>query len=309
MLDWTISSRIRRSLAGGLIATALLAPGLAHAQVVVFANGSPITELDISQRSKLIAASTHKTPPRQEVIKELIDDRIKLSKAKSYGLQVTDKEVDDAFANMASHQHITPAQFGQVLERAGILPRTLKARLRAELTWTQLVRGKFGASLQVSDSDITNTMVTGAKDEAAAGYVYTLYPVLIVAPRGSPEGVLQAKHQEAENLRARFSSCDQGLALARALRDVAVREPVTKSSADLPQPFRELLAKMEVGKLTAPEATEQGVQMFALCERKQSSTDSPAKREARQQIFSKRFEAESKKYLEEIRRQAMIEYK
>ena len=29
----------------------------------------------------------------------------------------------------------------------------------------------------------------------------------------------------------------------------------------------------------------------------------------REQIFTKRFEAESKKFLEEIRKQAMIEYK
>ena len=49
--------------------------------------------------------------------------------------------------------------------------------------------------------------------------------------------------------------------------------------------------------------------MFALCDKKESATDSPAKREVREQIFTKRFEAESKKYLEEIRKQAMIEYK
>ena len=39
------------------------------AQVVVVANGSPITAYDIEQRTKLIATSTHKTPTRQEVIK------------------------------------------------------------------------------------------------------------------------------------------------------------------------------------------------------------------------------------------------
>ena len=49
--------------------------------------------------------------------------------------------------------------------------------------------------------------------------------------------------------------------------------------------------------------------MFALCDKKETKTDSPIKRELRDQIYSKRFEAESKRYLEEIRKSAMIEYK
>ena len=49
--------------------------------------------------------------------------------------------------------------------------------------------------------------------------------------------------------------------------------------------------------------------MFALCGKKESTTDSAAKREAREKIFVSRFETESKRFLEEIRKQAMIEYK
>ncbi len=291
-----------------VVASALMLAGAAQAQVVVVANGSPITELDIAQRAKLLSESTHKTPSRQEVIDELINDRIKISKAKSYGFEVSDKDIDEAYRTMALRQHLTPEQFGQVLERAGILPATLKARLRAEITWNQLVRGKFSASLQVSESDISNVMVTGG-ESGSEGFVYKLYPIVVLAPEGTAEGVLQAKQQEAENLRGRFTSCEQGLPLARVLRDIAVREPVIRSSADLPQNFRELLAKMDVGRLTSPERTSQGIQMFALCEKKASKSDSPAKTEARQQIFAKKFEAESKRYLDELRKQAMIEYK
>jgi peptidyl-prolyl cis-trans isomerase SurA len=300
---------MKRWLTIFLVTAGLALPCAVQAQVVVLANGSPITELDISQRSKLIQESTHKTPSRQEVIDELINDRVKISKAKSYGFEVADKEIEESYRNMATRQHLTVPQFDQMLGRVGISPATLKARLKAEITWNQLVRGKFSASLQVSESDISNAMVTGSDSANAEGYIYKLYPVVVLTPQGTAEGSLQAKAQEAANLRDRFTSCEQGLALARALRDVAVREPVIRSSADLPQNFRELLGKMEVGKLTAPEMTAQGIQMFALCEKKESKSDSPAKAEAKQQIFSKKFEAESKRYLDEIRKQAMIEYK
>jgi len=302
--------RIRTGLVVGFLAVCgALLPAVASAQVVVVANGSPITELDIAQRSKLMAASTHKTPPRQEVIQDLIDDRIKIARAKMYGIDVTDADVDSSFQTMASRQHLTTQQFSEVLMRSGIYPQTLKARIRAEIAWNQLVRGKFSASLEVNDVDVTKAMMESHEASAGVGYIYTLYPVIVLAPRGSSEGFLKAKLQEAEELRNRFVSCPQGLAMARGMRDVAVREPVTRSSADLPEQFRQLLGAMQLGHLTTPEATSQGLQMFALCSKRESASDTPAKKQARDQIFAKRFEIESKKYLEEIRKQAMIEYK
>jgi peptidyl-prolyl cis-trans isomerase SurA len=213
---------------------------------------------------------------------------------------------------MAQRQHITEQQFSQVLDRLGISPNTVKARIRAELTWNQLDRGKFGPSLQVGESDIANALRArneGTNSAETVGYLYTLYPVLVVIPRGSSSTVIEAKRREAENLRGRFTSCTEGLGLARAIRDVAVREPVMKSSADLAPQLRELLGNMQIGHLTTPEVTAQGLQMFAVCGKKETKADSPIKQELRNEIFAKRFEAESKRYLEEIRKSAMIEYK
>ncbi len=268
--------RRRSRLATVLVLCGLLLPAAAaNAQVVVVANGSPITELDITQRTKLVASSTRKTPSRQEVIQELIDDLIKIAKAKSYGLDVSDSDVDNAFQNMAARQRLSVQQFTEVLGRSGILPQTVKARIRAQLTWNQLVRGKFGSSLQVSDADVTKALMESKESDTTVGYIYTLYPIVVLAPRGSSEAVLRAKLQEAEQLRQ----------------------------------FRNLLNSIELGRLTQPEPTDQGLQMFAVCNKRQTTADTPAKRQAREQIFNQRFEVESKKFLDEIRKQAMIEYK
>lgn len=290
-----------------MVVGSVMAP--ASAQVVVIANGSPITELDIRQRIKLIGTSSQKTATRQEAINELIDDRLKVAKGKVYGLEVGDDEINSAFNSMAARQNISPAQFAQALERAGMSANAVKSRIRAEMTWNQLVRGKFGSSLRVGEGDITRAMRDRNESENTLGYIYTLYPVTFVIPNGSSAAVLDDKRRQAENLRARFVSCKSGLALARAQRDVAVRESITKSSADLPAPLRELLDKLEVGRLSTPDVTPQGLQMFALCDKKASSAESPAKRELRDEIFARRFEAEAKKYLDEVRKSAMIEYK
>ncbi|HME30430.1 MAG TPA: SurA N-terminal domain-containing protein [Pseudolabrys sp.] len=298
-----------RWLIDAFVGLALAAPVTAHAQVVVIANGSPITEYDIQQRTKLDSIS-NKTTTRQQIINDLIDDRLKIARAKVYGLEVEDAEVNSAFDGMASRQHVTPAQFSQVLERAGISANAVKARIRADLTWQQLIRGKYNSSLQVGDSDVAKALKERNEgDTPAVGYIYTLYPVLVLVARGSSEAEIAAKRNQAENLRTRFVSCNEGLAMARGLRDVAVRDPITRNSADLAPQLRDLLGSIQIGHLTSPEVTAQGLQMFAVCNKKESTTESPLKREMREQIFAKRFESESKKYLDEIRKGAMIEYK
>src|ERR1700754_1057811 len=75
----------------------------AHAQaVVVMVNGDPVTTFDIEQRSKLIALTTHKTPARQDVIQELIDDRLKIKEAKKFGVDLSASDTEETYAGMAS---------------------------------------------------------------------------------------------------------------------------------------------------------------------------------------------------------------
>jgi peptidyl-prolyl cis-trans isomerase SurA len=292
-----------------VVVASLAMPALATAQVAVIANGSPITELDIAQRTKLMASSGSKNVSRQAVVQELIDDRLKIAKARVYGMEVTDAEVDGAFDTMAQRQRISSQQFTQALEKSGISANAIKARIRAEMTWSQLVRGRYGSSLQVGDADIADAMKANNQAESSVAYVYTLYPIVVLIPNGSGAGVVDAKRQIAENLRSRFDSCGTGLSLARGLREVAVREPISKNAAELPEPFRELLAKLEVGRLSTPDVTAQGLQMFALCDKKESKADSPAKREVREKLYTSRYQTESKKFLDEIRKSAMIEYR
>ena len=75
----------------------MLAAGPALAQkVVVVVNGRPITDYDITMRSKLTQISTHKTPSRQETIDDLVNDKIKIAEGARYGITASDADVDRA---------------------------------------------------------------------------------------------------------------------------------------------------------------------------------------------------------------------
>lgn len=284
---------------------AIAAPSRALAQHVVLAvNGEIITDYDIEQRAKFDTLSTHKTPPRQDVIEELIDDKLKVQISRRYKVDITDGDIDSSYADMARHMHLTADQLTQTLAQSGVDAKTLKARIRADISWQAIIRGKFQSSLQFSEKELE----TQKKGEGDIGYDYTLRPILFVVPRGNT-ALQESRRKDAEALRARFTACDTGLAFARSLRDVAIREPIAKNSSDLVPALRQILDKTEVGHLTPPETTTQGVELFALCEKKETKVETPEKREIREKMFNERFQAKAKTYLRELRRQAMIERK
>jgi len=287
-----LKGRIGRiSVAIACMFAALTASTLGRAQqVALIVNGDVITTYDIEQRMKFVQLSTRKAAARNEVVEELIDEKLKVQIGQRYKIEIPDSEVDATYAEMAHRMNnMTAQQLTQLLAQGGVDATTLKARIRADTIWQNIVRGKFQGDLQVRESDILAVLQTEKKDEKnQIGYVYRLRPILFLVPKGASE-LTEARRKDAEALRGRFTDCDGGLKFARTLRDVAVRDVIVKSSSDLLPALRDILDKTEIGHLTAPEVTPQGIQLFALCERKETTEDTPQKRQARDKLFGERF--------------------
>lgn len=292
-----------------LIASAMRAPVQAQA-IAAMVNGEAITTVDIEQRIKLVQLTSKKTVSREEALQGLIDDKIKIKEAKRYGLDLSASDIDAAYGGMASRMRMNNEQLDKTLENSGIRPQTLKARIKADMTWGNLVRGRYNSTLTPADKDIRAAMgeKEGSDDKSLTeSFEYKLRPIVLIVPRGAPASATELRRKEAELLRGRIDSCDQAADFFRSMRDAAIRDPVVKTSADLAAPLRELLDKTPIGKLTPPEVTKQGIEMVALCSRNPTKADTPAKRALKEKIYTERYEAKSKSYLQEIRKGAMIE--
>lgn len=293
-----------------LVLMACAAPS--HAQsVAVMVNGDPITNYDIEQRSKLDFLTTHKPADRQQVINDLIDEKLKIKEAKKFGVDPSSSDIDQAFASMSGRMRVSPEQLTKSLESQGIRPDTLKARIKADMVWTSLVRGRYKESLQVGEKDVNAAVQASGGDEKQQGdaFEYKMQPIVLVVPRGSAPAVIEGRQKEAEALRNRVQSCAEANALFKSMPNAAIRDIVIKTSADIPQVLREVLDKTPVGHLTAPEITKQGVEMVALCERQPTTIDTPKKKEIRDKMYAEKYTAKSNWYLQEIRKAAMIEYR
>jgi len=296
--------------AAGLVLLAGASPSRAQS-VAVMVNGDPITSYDIEQRSKLNFLTTHKPADRQQVINELIDEKLKIKEAKKYGVDPTSSDIDQAYAAMSGRMRISPEQLTKSLEIQGIRPDTLKSRIKADMVWTSLVRGRYKESLQVGEKEVAAAVQLSGGDVKQEGdaFEYKMQPVVLVVPRGSAPDAIETRQKEAETLRNRVQSCAEANALFKSMPNAAIRDIVTRTSADIPAVLREVLDKTPIGHLTAPEVTKQGVEMVALCGRQPTTIDTPKKREIRDKMYAEKYLAKSNWYLQEIRKAAMIEYR
>jgi peptidyl-prolyl cis-trans isomerase SurA len=307
----TLLSRLSTLILGCsmVLAVTVGSVSTAHAQVACMVNGDPITNFDIDQRSKLLMLSTHKMPERQQVINELIDEKVKLKEGKKFSIDPNVSDVDQSYAAMSGRMRITPDQLTKSLESGGIRPDTLKSRIKADMVWSNLVRGRYKESLQISEKDVEKVAQENGGDEKlnTQGFEYKMQPIVLVVPRGSSQEVTEARKKEAEALRARIQTCTEANAFFKSMQNAAIRESVTKTSADIPPSLREVLDGTPIGHLTPPEITKQGVEMVALCARDPTTVDTPKKREIREKMYAEKFEAKSKTYLQESRKASMIE--
>jgi peptidyl-prolyl cis-trans isomerase SurA len=313
MIMITTFFRRLRALVVGSVAAIVLPACISplHAQTVaVMVNGDPITDFDIEQRSKLNFLSTHKPSNRQEVINELIDEKVKIKEAKKYGVDPGVSDIDQAYAQMSSRMRLSPDQLTKSLESQGIRPDTLKARLKTDMVWTSLVRGRYKERLQVGERDVAAAVkAEGGDEQQAEAFEYRMQPVVLIVPRGSAQSAVEARQKEAETLRARVQTCDEANSYFKSMQNAAIRDPVIKTSADIPAVLRKVLDDTPIGHLTPPEITKQGIEMVALCARKPTTIDTPKKREIRDKMYAQKYETTSKNYLQEIRKAAMIEYR
>lgn len=294
-----------------VLAALFLAAAPSRAQnIVVMVNGDPITDFDIDQRSKLDQLTTQKTPSRQEVINELIDDRVKLKEGKKYGVDPGVSDINQSFEGMAQRMRISTDQLTKSLEVKGVRPETLKARMKSEMVWTSLVRGRFKEKLMVGERDVAQAVQAQTGDKLQIeGTEYKMQPIVLIVPRGSSPTFLETRKKEAETYRSRIASCEEANSLFRSTPNATIRDSVTKTTAELPDALRKVLDDTPIGHLTAPEVTKAGIEMVVLCSRKSTMIDTPKKREIREKMYTEKYEKTQKAYLDELRKAAMIEYR
>ncbi|WP_439575346.1 hypothetical protein [Phreatobacter sp.] len=309
-------SLFRPVLAAGLAAALAIPLGLApsparsqEGQVIVVVNGLPITSFDIPQRQRLLQLREGRAHSREQALEDLISDRVKYSEALRFRAAATEAQVNAAYAQVAQRSGIDPRGFDQVLRSQGIEPRVYKGKLRADLSWSNIVGARYGRTIFVTDSQLADA-IARRQSGSSRPMEYVLRPVVLLVPPTAPAARVQRRMAEANALRSRFSSCATDLDQVRQLPDAAVREQFRRQSAELSAAFRQVLEQTAIGKLTPPSRSQQGIEMIAVCSRSEINTsDTTVRNQVREELQTAEMRRISADYLARLRRTAVIEHR
>jgi peptidyl-prolyl cis-trans isomerase SurA len=286
-------------LMGGLVAPA---PVFAQA-LVATVNDDPITSYDLEQRMKLLRV-LKKPATRDAALESLTSDRLRLREVKKYGIVPGNSEMGGAIAKVASEIKVPAQTLASQVQGAGIQESNWTDYFKAEAGWAIYVRA-MNKTLEVSEQDVRAELKKkGGK--AAVPNEFTMRQVVFIVPASAAPAALQTRAREAQQLRLRFTDCQSGLALARGLTDVAVKEQFSRSGNSLGAELRDVLEKTPVGHLPPPQRGPSGIEMVAVCAKRDVHDDAVAGEDIRQELLSKRLDTASAKLYAELRSRAVV---
>jgi peptidyl-prolyl cis-trans isomerase SurA len=289
------------------ICVVLAAPSAAATRIEVVVNDQAITNYAIDQRARLLKLTGVKGNVRSEATEQLIDEVLQRQEAKRANVQISDAQVDESFAEIAQRVKLSPKNFATALSQNGVNPETLKDRLRVQLAWSRVVGNRFRSSKKVTEQDLIATLREKGTDTSKETTQYLLERVVVVIPKSASRAEIASAETTARQLRGRFTSCDSGLDLAKQAKGVVVKQAGRRMANEIPDNVLKLVEATDVGRLSAPDKTKEGLEMYAVCDKQTVRSTEAAIQEVQSEIIGEEGALFSRQYLRNLRKDAVIE--
>lgn len=282
-------------------------PGKSREQVLaVFEERKKAFVIGLQRRAVEGARASVLPGLREKALDEIIDERLKIQEGKRMSIVVTTEEVDRTFKEMAERNKMTEAQFTEQLRSQGLNPETMKARTRAALVWRDVVRRKYGHQISVTDREV-DRFVQQSPDDGAAKVELHLHKITLGVPGAIDQAALARRLGEAERLRRRFGGCRSTQELVKSLPNAKFDNLTSHSPSLVAEPTRSLLLNAREGEMVPPTLASAGVELYAVCGRKNVKVNDEARAKAQQELTMREFDVVSRKHLRDLRTDALIE--
>lgn len=296
-------------LACGLALAAAPAPVQAASKVVAVVNGSPITSGDIAKRAAFLRLQRQgggQAAARQQ----LIDEVLKREEVLRVGASVSTSDVDAAVGRFASGNKLNIQQLSQVLDQAGVGLDHFKNYVAVAMSWPRVVNARYGGggSGRLSNEELVRRMQENGGNKPVTTE-YFLQQVIFVVPASKRNAIIGKRQAEANASRSKYPGCEQAKVFAATMRDVSVRNLGRMMVQEIPADWKPLVEKAGDGNTTGTRVTEKGVEYLGICKKRQVSDDLAAEVVFRAEDIGKQTEGEdanSKRYIEELRKRAQI---
>ncbi len=252
--------------------------------VAAIVNDDIVSTYDLVQRMRLLVLTAGIQPTEEnlpqlqrEALRGLIEERLQLQelrrieKENKIDIVASDADVDSAIADMArGANNMTTDQLIAQLRAAGIGPETLRAQLRAEISWQGYISGRFRGRLRIGRDQIKATL-----DRLAAQASKPQYQISEVYIEAARVGGMDVAVQGAQSL---IDQMQKGAPFPAVARQFSA-SPTAANGGDagwigageMPSEVDAVLDQLRPGQLSPPIPTQDGVYIIYLRDKRAGS--------------------------------------
>ena len=306
-------------------------------QVLVKVNGDIITKSDLEER-QIAALRNSKINPEilknddqlkkaladitPQVLVSTIDELLLTQLGREKGFKLSDDQFNKWLTDMRKDNNLEDnARFEAALKQEGVTMSDLRKNVERQFIMSQVQREEFGGKLQITEEEARQYYQANQKEFVEPASV-TLREILIEVQTTSQDGkpmINVGRDDEAAKAaaaaRARITA---GEDFAKVAADVSSGSSKANGGligpiavSEVSQDLQKLLEKMKPGDVTEPIRTSRGYQLLKLDTAKPAAArpfDSVRDLVA-DRVYQERANIEMKKFLDRVRRQAIIVWK
>ncbi len=268
---------MRRLYSGILLAT-LFNVTSAHAEtldrIVAIVEDDVILESQLQNEAatilQRIKASNTLVPPdyilHKQILEKMVIEKLQRQLAEKSGIDMTDDMLNNAAADIAQRNNMTPLQFREELKKQGIDYQSFLDNLRNEIVINQLRGREIGSRIKVTDREIEHFLET--EGGVSENVKYRLGHILVAVAEGASAEVIQKAGSKAENIVKSLREGGDFSQLAMGQSDSG--EALTggdlgwRSRDEIPTLFVDELGNMKQGSIVGPIRSPSGFHIIKM---------------------------------------------
>ena len=231
----------------------------------LYVNDRAISNFEVQQRTLFLTLLRAPGDLDAEAIKGLIEDRLRGSVAKQLGLTLSAEAVIAGMNEFASRANLTGDQFVEALGQAGVAPETFRDFVSAGLIWRDVVRGKFGGQVTISEAEIDRAI---ARSKQATKARVLLSEIVIPGADGL---AIEEKLKREKATGTAFTAAAKRYSKAPSAKDGGALDWLPL--ANLPSDVRAAVIGLEKGQISDPVRVPGGLAVFLLRDVAQDPTE------------------------------------
>lgn len=304
-------------------------------KVIVKVNGEIFTLTDLTQRQiQLLRDQNRQIKTAEELqtdaglrqalaevtpklLNEAVDELLLVQRGRELGAKFGDDEFKRALDNIKKENNLDDAGLVKALQQEGITLQELRQNFERTSLMQAVQRQEIMPTMTITDEE-KRQYYAAHPEEFIKPATVTLRELFIAVP-STQKGVSVGLDEEAKaKVQAARDRAMKGEDFAKIVGEIS--EAGSKANgglisdvliANAPPALAEMLSKMKPGEITEPIRSQQGYTLFKLESRIEAVPEpfDKVRDQITQKIYDTRMDGETKKFLDKLRTQALIEWK